>query len=116
MTVSERIKDIAARTGLSELIVRTVIEAECESSAETLSRGETTTLLGRCIIKPAVGIKMVPTDEGMKEEEVVMLKTTPSKSLLNNVQKLYVADQFKTDEEREYEIPRLATMQIGGLV
>lgn len=116
MTVSDRIKDIAARTGLSELVVRSVIEAECESSAESLSRGETTALLGRCIIKPSVGVRLVAGPDGAKEEQVVVLKTTPSKSLIANVQKLYTADQFKTDDERNYEIPRLATMQIGGLV
>ena len=51
MTVSERIEDIKARTGLSEQIIRTVLNAETDS---VLERGERAVLMGRCAFTPRI--------------------------------------------------------------
>lgn len=63
MTVGERIKDIENRTGLSEKIIRTVLEAETQSVMESLERGEKATLIGRCTFTPAVTTRVVNEDE-----------------------------------------------------
>ena len=117
ISTSDRIKDIASRTGLDEAIVRRVLEAECASVAHTLSTGQTASLLGRCTIKSSVVRKPVMTEHGVASEDIVVLRTAPSKSLISAVQKLYSADKYDENADTTaYEIPRLATMQIEGLV
>ena len=54
MTVSERIEDIKARTGLSEQIIRTVLNAETDSVIASLERGERAVLMGRCAFTPRI--------------------------------------------------------------
>lgn len=64
MTTQERYDDISKLSGLSEEIVRRVLVAERESIVNSLKRGERSTLIGRCVVKPrlkqrlAVGGKM----------------------------------------------------------
>jgi len=52
MTVKERVDDIVKRSGLSEDIVRRVIKAEIDSVVDSLIRGKSATLIGRCRLEP----------------------------------------------------------------
>lgn len=52
MTVQERIDDICKKSGMSEDIVRRVLNAEKASVIESLKRGERATIIGRCILRP----------------------------------------------------------------
>lgn len=52
MTVQQRLDDICKRSGMSEDIVRRVLQAEKASIIESLKRGERATLIGRCVIRP----------------------------------------------------------------
>lgn len=117
MTVSERIKDISKRSGLSEDIIRRVLNAECESTAESLAKGENVTLLGRCTFIPSVCPKLVRgTDvEAPKIVKSIGIKIKPSKSMLARLEDLSV-ESLEDPDDVVYEIPHLATMQIEGLV
>ncbi|MBO5388684.1 MAG: hypothetical protein J6A59_11190 [Lachnospiraceae bacterium] len=52
MTTQERYNDICKICGLSEDIVRRVLNAERQSVANSLKRGERATLVGRVTIRP----------------------------------------------------------------
>lgn len=59
MTVQERIDDICKKSGMSEDIVRRVLNAEKASVIESLKRGERATIIGRCILRPQIQKKLV---------------------------------------------------------
>ena len=65
MTVNERIKDIEKRTGLSEKVIRAVLEAETQSVIYSLERGENAQLIGRCTFTPAVTSRVSPNDDSV---------------------------------------------------
>lgn len=58
MTTQERLDDICRISGLSEAIVRRVLDSERESIAKSLRRGERATLIGRCVIRPELRTKI----------------------------------------------------------
>lgn len=58
MTVKERLEDISKRCGMSEDIVRRVLDAERDSIIESLKKGNTATLIGRCVITPSMRQKI----------------------------------------------------------
>lgn len=58
MTVGERIKDIEKRSGLSEKVIRAVLEAETQSVMDSLEKGEKAQLIGRCTFTPAVTTRL----------------------------------------------------------
>lgn len=116
MTSSERIKDISRRSGLSEDYVRRVLTAECESTAESLAKGENVTLLGRCTLVPSVLSKLVPAENGNAPKIVksIGIKIKPSKSMLARLEDLSV--ETVEAEADVYVIPKIAATQIEGLV
>lgn len=116
MTVKERVEDISKRTGLSEEIVRSVIDAECESLAESLLRGERSPLLGRCICIPLMKHKLVAGDNVPNIENRLSVKIIPSKSLIDRLNSHIDEAVVIESEEEAYQIPKLATLQIEGLI
>ena len=59
MTTQERINDICALSGLSEDIVRRVMNAEKKSIVKSLRRGERANLIGRVVIRPEIRRRLV---------------------------------------------------------
>lgn len=59
MTVQQRLDDICKRSGMSEDIVRRVLQAERAQVLEQLKRGERATLIGRCVLRPDIRSKIV---------------------------------------------------------
>lgn len=110
MTVQERINDISARSGLSEHIVRRVIQAETESCVESLKRGERATLIGRCTIKPELRSKIVV---GGTMENYIKIITSASKSLEDELKDL---KGFVAPKAEDTSIPNgIRMLQIPGL-
>lgn len=111
MTVQERIEDIVKRSGLSEPIVRRVMQAETESCIESLKRGERTTLIGRCTLRPELRTKLAV---GGTMSKVVKITAAPSKSLEDELQGL--TDWVVPQEEDNSLPPGIRIMQIPGLL
>lgn len=59
MTTQERIEDICKISGLSEDIVRRVMNAEKESITKSLRKGERANLIGRAVIRPEIRQKLL---------------------------------------------------------
>lgn len=59
MTTQERIEDISKISGLSEDIVRRVMNAEKESITKSLRKGERANLIGRVVIRPEIRQKLL---------------------------------------------------------
>ena len=59
MTTQERYDDICKICGMSEDIVRRVLNAEKKSITKSLKLGERATLIGRCVIRPEIKNKLV---------------------------------------------------------
>ena len=78
MTTQERYNDICKICGLSEDIVRRVLNAERQSVANSLKRGERATLVGRVTIRPELRYKL-----GIGGEQIgsIKLKTSVSSAL-----------------------------------
>ena len=58
LSTQERLNDICRISGISENVVRRVLDAERESIANSLKRGERATLIGRCVIRPEIRSKI----------------------------------------------------------
>lgn len=78
LTTQERLDDICKISGLSESIVRRVMDAERQSIANSLRRGERATLIGRCVIRPEIREKV---NIGGTITSYVKLKSSPTASL-----------------------------------
>lgn len=117
MTVKERITEISKATGISEDVVRRVLNAECESVAATLKKGEKSTLIGRCTFIPTLCTKPEVDENTGKivAKKVIGVRVAPSKSMLARLEDICEEDFNKNDSER-YQIPNLAALQIEGLV
>jgi len=112
MTVNERLEDISKISGFSVEIVRKVLNAEKESIAKSLKKGERATLIGRCTIEPFIRQKIKP-GEGIIS--YIKLRASVSNVLSSEFEKI---DKFETNENGE-EItirPGIATMQIESLI
>lgn len=58
MQAKDRYQEIAEISGMSEAVVRRVLEAEKESVVNSLKRGERATLLGRCVMRPEISQRL----------------------------------------------------------
>ena len=92
-TTQQRINDICRRTGLTENVVRRVIDAECESVAESLSKGERVNIIGRCTIYPEISSVI----ENSKLKYFIRLKAKATKSLEEKVRSIKVTEEANTD-------------------
>ena len=110
MTTQERLNDICGLCGLSEDIVRRVFDAERQSIAKSLRKGERATLIGRCVIRPETRTKLAV---GGNLEYYVKLKssvTSSMEALLSGV------SEFEVEGDENEEIPGIITNQIQALV
>lgn len=78
MTTQERIADICAISGLSEAIVRRVMDAEKQSIAKSLRKGERANLIGRAVIRPEIKRRLAV---GGEFDTYVKLNVTAAASL-----------------------------------
>ena len=78
MTTQERILDICAISGLSEAIVRRVMDAEKQSVAKSLRKGERANLIGRAVIRPELKRRLTV---GGEFETYIKLNVTAAASL-----------------------------------
>lgn len=92
MTTQERINDICTISGLSEDIVRRVMDAERQSIAKSLRRGERANLIGRAVIRPEIKRRLMI---GGEFENYIKLTVSPAASLegmLDGLKEFEVAD------------------------
>lgn len=111
LTTQERLDDICKISGLSEDIVRRVFDAERQSIAKSLRKGERATLIGRCVIRPEIRSKI---EIGGSQTTYIKLYSTVAASmeaLLKDLSGFEIED--KTNNE---EIPGILTKQISALV
>lgn len=107
MTTQERINDICEISGLSEEIVRRVMDAERRSIAKSLKRGERANLIGRAVIRPEIKRKLTV---GGQFETYIKLNATVAASLESMLDGL---SSFETPQVAEedgvitYQIPSL---------
>ena len=78
MTTQERINDICAISGLSEDIVRRVMDAEKRSIVKSLRKGERANLIGRVVIRPEIRHKL---QVGGEFENYIKLSASVASSL-----------------------------------
>jgi len=82
MTTQERYDDISKISGLSENIVRRVLNAEKTSIEKSLRRGERATIIGRCTVRPEIRKKL---EVGGTFKDYIKLIATIAPSLESNV-------------------------------
>lgn len=112
MTVKERIEDISKRCGLSEDIIRRVLQAEQQSIADSLKRGERATLIGRCTIVPEIRTRL---GVGGKLKKEIKLSASVAHSLVVALSDL--EDFIKDDTEEDSKVPEgVMVTQITGLI
>ena len=100
MTVQERYNDICKISGLSEEIVRRVLNAERESVINSLKRGENATLIGRCIMKPRIEESILVGGGSGKN---IKVKAEVAQSLKSTLAE-WAAFEGEADEEVDYGI------------
>lgn len=93
MTTSERISDICKLSGLSEDIVRRVLDAEKKSVIKSLKRGERATLIGRVVIRPEMRRRIIV---GGKFENYIKLSSSVVSSLEGMLEGI---TKFEADED-----------------
>ena len=110
MTVKERLEDISKRCGMSEDIVRRVLDAEKKSIIDSLKRGERATLIGRCVIIPELRSRL---GVGCTMEKKIKLSATVTSSLASEFKDL---GNFETNINNEESIPEgVMMMQLSSL-
>lgn len=109
ITVQERISDICARTGLSESIVRRVLEGERQSVVSSLKKGEQAQLIGRCTFIPGVGAKLGNQGEIV---QMITIKCKPAIGLINEVRK---DGLFKEEVEEEKGLDELEGIRVAQI-
>ncbi|MBR1455095.1 MAG: hypothetical protein IJ593_10715 [Lachnospiraceae bacterium] len=92
MTTQERINDICNRCGLSENVVRRVLDAERDSIAKSLRKGERATLIGRVVIKPELRERF---EIGGTTNKYIKLSASATSSLKSLVD---YTDEFDEDQ------------------
>lgn len=113
ITVQERIDDIVKRSGLSESIVRRVLNAERESILESLKRGERATLIGRCTIVPDISYKI---GVGGVKKVVVKLRASASYSLETELAEAVDAAELEKKIDKVEKEEGIMVRQIPGLL
>lgn len=97
MTIQDRYDDIAARSGLSEEIIRRVFKASRESLAVTLKQGERATLPGICTITPEIRNKINRVDGVIAN--YIKLKASPSSAMESELSKIAKFQSKAEDDE-----------------
>lgn len=111
------IKEVSVESGLSEDIVRRVMEAEHECVARTLVTGERAHMLGRCTIVPRLKeVEVAGKDGRLHKEKVIALSASASKSLYSAIKRHGVNEFTEDKDDVRFEIPKLASMQLDSLV
>lgn len=100
MTVQQRLDDICKRSGMSEDIVRRVIQAEKASIMEQLKRGERATLIGRCVIRPGMRTRV---QTGGQVEKYIKASADVAYALQTELQKC--SEFIKDEQNKEDDIP-----------
>jgi DNA replicative helicase MCM subunit Mcm2 (Cdc46/Mcm family) len=116
MTTQERLNDICSLSGLSEDIVRRVIDAERQSLVKSLKRGERATMIGRCVIRPEIRSKLVAGEDGPVRRTYIKLNSSVAASmeaLLKEMSDFEISDE---PEEVNVEALGLRTAQIAALL
>lgn len=85
MQAKDRYQEIAEISGMSEAVVRRVLEAEKESVINSLRRGERATLLGRCVMRPEMSQKLGFNGELVNEIKVKISVANAITSALKEV-------------------------------
>ena len=109
MTTQERINDICQISGLSEEIVRRVMDAERKSVAKSLRKGERANLIGRAVIRPEIKRKLLI---GGEFESYIKLSITPASSLESMLDGL---KEFETQDEKMHDDKGIRLNQILAL-
>ena len=107
MTTQERIEDICKLSGLSEDIVRRVMDAEKKSIVKSLRRGERANIIGRAVIRPEVKRKLAI---GGEFETYIKLNATAASSL-----EAMMEDLESFENERKVDETGIITQQIESL-
>lgn len=115
MTVQERLEDISSRCGMTTEVIRRVLNAEAESVAESLRKGERATLIGRCTIVPSMGTKL---DISGDVKNRVKLSSKVTGSLKSRVDIEEFEQSVEEDLTNKFlkENPGVRTVQIKGLM
>lgn len=108
LSVKERISDISKRCGMSEDIIRRVLDAERQSIVESLKRGERATLIGRCILEPDIRSCIRDRTLGRK----IVVKAKPTISLLSELEGV---DKFLIADEEDDKDIGIVTHQLSSL-
>lgn len=109
MTTQERINDICQISGLSEEIVRRVMDAERKSVAKSLRKGERANLIGRAVIRPEIKRKLLI---GGEFKSYIKLSITPAASLESMLDDLQA---FETQTEQTQDDKGIRLNQILAL-
>lgn len=111
MTTQERIDDICKLSGLSEDIVRRVMDAEKKSIVASLKRGERATLIGRAVIRPELRPRLAVG--GIMEHYIKLSISVAAslESMLEGVNKFEITASNKPKKEDKGVI----TKQISSL-
>lgn len=115
MTVQERLEDISNRCGFPIEVIRRVVNAEAESVASSLRKGERATLIGRCTIVPSMGTKLDSNGQ-MRNKVKLSSKVTGSlKSRVDDIEEFEKPVEDNLDKILK-ESPGIRTVQISGLM
>lgn len=102
MTIAERYADICKISGLSEDIVRRVINAETQSIIGSLKRGERATLIGRCVIIPEIRSKLAV---GAGVKNYIKLSATVAPSLKDKLEEISEFEAEVTNDDDNSGVP-----------
>lgn len=112
MTVAERLADISKRSGFSEKIVRSILDAERESVIDSLKRGERATLIGRCTLTPFRRSRYLNLEN--RHQVYVKVKAEPSSIIKSELE---AVEQFESGEdEQETYSANIAVRQLSSLL
>lgn len=108
----EQIKDISARTGLDEAIIRQVWSGTRESIVESLKKGENYDLYGMCSFKPVLRTKA----EGTNFIDYKSVRVSVSKVLKRDINQ-GISDDYMDEEEVSLNIvdPDVLTYELDSL-
>lgn len=98
MTTQERLEDICSISGLSENVVRRVLDAERQSIAKSLKKGERATLIGRCVIRPEIRSKI---EIGGQQSTYIKLSSSVATSMESLLQGMTGFEAQDEDENTE---------------
>lgn len=119
MTTQERINDICAISGLSEEIVRRVMDAEKKSIVKSLRKGERANLIGRVVIRPEIRHRL---QIGCEFENYIKLNASVAASLesmLGDLDGFEVSTESSSNDDVISQLrfmDEVRTSQISALV